>query len=383
MKDHSITYFPVGNGDTTLISLSDGTNILIDCNITRNSKNGNEKESYSVHEHLLEEMGKDGSSNPHLDAFILTHPDEDHCRGFSATFYSGDPSGYGQPHRKDGLIIIDELWFTPRIFPSNDDELSESARDFRKEAERRMKLYRAGDPKSKEPGNRLRIIGYSDNPEMKGLESILTVPGNAINLINGSLKSDFSLFIHAPFKKNTGSEESERNNTSVVFQARFNMPGAENAGLAFFGGDADCGIFRKIVEKSKEEDLQWDLFLAPHHCSWTFFNEQSYEDDSTPEETSIELLKMHRKGAYVIASCKPVVKGGESPPSYQAAKEYKKQVGEEKFLVTMDHPNEKEPLPIHFIITRMGPQKKDSSSANAIRSSAAVGAVVRTPQTYG
>ena len=115
MKDHSITYFPVGNGDTTLISLSDGTNILIDCNITRNSKNGNEKESYSVHEHLLEEMGQDGSSNTHLDAFILTHPDEDHCRGFSATFYSGDPSGYGQPHRKDGLIIIDELWFTPRI----------------------------------------------------------------------------------------------------------------------------------------------------------------------------------------------------------------------------------------------------------------------------
>ena len=104
------------------------------------------------------------------------------------------------------------------------------------------------------------------------------------------------------------------------------MPGAENAGLAFFGGDADCGIFRKIVEKSKEEDLQWDLFLAPHHCSWTFFNEQSYEDDPTPEETSIEFLEMHRQGAYIVASCKPVVKGGESPLSYQAAKG-KKQVG--------------------------------------------------------
>lgn len=92
---------------------------------------------------------------------------------------------------------------------------------------------------------------------------------------------------------------------------------------------------------------------------------------------------MHRKGAYIIASCKPVIKGGETPPSYQAAKEYMKQVGEEKFLVTMEHPNEKEPLPINFIITRMGPQKKDNSPLNAIRSSGAVGAVVRTPQTYG
>ena len=327
MKDHSITYFPVGNGDTTLISLSDGTNILIDCNITRNSKNGNEKESYSVHEHLLEEMGKDGSSNPHLDAFILTHPDEDHCRGFSATFYSGDPSGYGQPHRKDGLIIIDELWFTPRIFPSNDDELSESARDFRKEAERRMKLYRAGDPKSKEPGNRLRIIGYSDNPEMKGLESILTVPGNAINLINGSLKSDFSLFIHAPFKKNTGSEESERNNTSVVFQARFNMPGAENAGLAFFGGDADCGIFRKIVEKSKEEDLQWDLFLAPHHCSWTFFNEQSYEDDPTPRRPPSSSWRCTERALILSLRANPWSRAARAPRVIRLQKSTRSRLG--------------------------------------------------------
>ncbi|WP_346434924.1 hypothetical protein [uncultured Methanoculleus sp.] len=383
MKDHSITYFPVGNGDTTLISLSDGTNILIDCNITRNSKNGNEKESYSVHEHLLEEMGKDGSSNPHLDAFILTHPDEDHCRGFSATFYSGDPSGYGQSHRKDGLIIIDELWFTPRIFPSNDDELSESARDFRKEAERRMKLYKADDPDSGIPGNRLRIIGYSDNPELRGLESVLTVPGNAINQINGSQKADFSFFIHAPFKKDTDSEESERNDTSVVIQARFDMPNAKNAGLAMFGGDSGCAIFKKIVERSDEEDLQWDLFMAPHHCSWYFFNEQSYEDDPIPDTTSIELLKMHREGAYIIASCKPVVDNGDNPPHFQAAKEYKKHVEKGKFLVAMEHPSENEPLPIHFIITQMGPQKKDSSSANAIRSSGAVGAVVRTPQTYG
>ena len=383
MKDPSITYFPVGNGDTTLIGLSDDTKILIDCNITEDSRDDNEKERYPVHEHLLKEMKKNKSNNPHLDAFILTHPDEDHCRGFCSTFYSGAPSGYSQADREKDLIIIDELWFTPRIFPSSKEKLSESAQGFYEEAKRRMKLYKSGDPGSKEPGNRLRIIGYSDNPELEGLGSILTVPGNAINLINGGRKLDFSLFIHAPFKNDTDSEGTERNKTSVVFQARFSMPGAENTGLAFFGGDSSCAVIKKIVEKSKDEDLQWDLFLAPHHCSWHYFNEQSHEDNPKPEETSIELLKMHRKGAYIIASCKPVVDDGESPPNFQAAKEHKKQVGKEKFLVTMEHPNEKEPLPIHFIITRMGPQKKDNSSAKGVRSSAAVGAVVRTPQTYG
>lgn len=383
MKDPSITYFPVGNGDTTLIGLSDGTNILIDCNITEDSRNDREKERYSVHKHLLEEMGKDGSNIPHLDAFILTHPDEDHCRGFCTAFYRGDPSKYSQADRRAGLIIIDELWFTPRIISSYEDDLCESAKHFCDEVNRRMKLYKADDPDSGIPGNRLRIIGYSDNPEMRGLESILTVPGNTINQINGSQKVDFSFFIHAPFKKDTDSEESERNHTSVVIQARFDMPNAKNAGLAMFGGDSGCAIFKKIAERSDEEDLQWDLFTAPHHCSWYFFNEQSYEDDPIPDKTSVELLKMHREGAYIIASCKPVVDNGDNPPHFQAAKEYKKHVEKGKFLVTMEHPNEDEPLPIHFIITRMGPQKKDHSSAKGIRSSAAVGAVTRTPQTYG
>ena len=33
-KDSSITYFPVGNGDTSLIKLTDGTTVLIDLNFT-------------------------------------------------------------------------------------------------------------------------------------------------------------------------------------------------------------------------------------------------------------------------------------------------------------------------------------------------------------
>jgi hypothetical protein len=32
--DPRITYFPVGNGDCSLITLSDNTQILIDCNTT-------------------------------------------------------------------------------------------------------------------------------------------------------------------------------------------------------------------------------------------------------------------------------------------------------------------------------------------------------------
>jgi dihydroorotase len=38
------------------------------------------------------------------------------------------------------------------------------------------------------------------------------------------------------------------------------------------GGDAGAAIWSKILELSKDATLQFDLFLGPHHCSWTFFS---------------------------------------------------------------------------------------------------------------
>lgn len=387
MIDSSITYFPVGNGDTTLIQLSDETSILIDCNITQDSEDESKDEVYSVHDHILKKVLKDENDVPYLDVFILTHPDEDHCRGFGNIFHTGDPSDYQEKDQKEGKIRIDELWFSPRMFSPYEKkgELSESAECVYNEAKRRMKLYSESNSKSKEPGNRLRVIGYSDNEELKGLESILITPGNSINLFNNKIESDFSFFVHAPFKEDNDSELSARNDTSIVLQARFDVSDEKNAGLAFFGGDSQCTILEKIVERSEKQDLQWDLFLAPHHCSWHFFNELSYEKDPTPSKKILDLLGMGREGAFIIASCKPIVDNDDpNPPHFVAAKEYKKKVKEGNFLVTTEWPNEKEPAPINFRITKMGPQLKEEISTNkSIVSSAAIESVIRTPQTYG
>lgn len=55
MTEASITHFPVGNGDTGRIRLSDGTDIVIDCNITEESRDDTVKDRYDVHAHLLAE----------------------------------------------------------------------------------------------------------------------------------------------------------------------------------------------------------------------------------------------------------------------------------------------------------------------------------------
>ena len=114
-----------------------------------------------------------------------------------------------------------------------------------------------------------------------------------------------------------------------------------------------------------------------------FFSEESFEDDGNPSEKSLELLDMQRDGAIIIASCKPILDDDDNPPHCVAAKEYLKKVGDNKFIVTMENPDDEEPLPLKYVITSMGPQKTDSSDMSSIVSSAAAHSVISTPQTYG
>jgi hypothetical protein len=385
MSDATITYFPVGNGDTARIRLSDGTYIVIDCNITEESRDATVKDRYDVHAHLLEEARKE-EGVPHVDTFILTHPDTDHCRGFKDTFYTGEPSKYSDEDREKGLIVVDELVFSPRIFsPHEEAKLAPSARVFLNEARRRRDLYRSGRSERSNPGNRLRIIGYTSSGENEGLEGIVTFPGTFLNLINGERKYNFSFFVHAPCREDTDAEHGERNDTSIILQARFDVDSEEHACLAFFGGDAGCAVWRNVLSRSKDEDLRWDLFLAPHHCAWGFFSEERYEDNPEPSESSLEVLGKKRAGARVVASCKPIKDDGDNPPNPAAAEQYKKVVGDANFHVTSEHPTEEHPLPLVFLMSRNGPVKggERSGSSGSRAMHATLGGAAIKPRTYG
>lgn len=382
VMDPSITYFPVGNGDTTLIELSDGCQILIDCNITTASEDEADDSRYDVRTHLLSACRRDKSNTPHLDAFILTHPDQDHCRGFDKIFYLGKPSQYGDSHKKQDLIIIDELWFAPRIFWPHDGKLCDNAKRVLKEAKRRIEVFRSPDKEGNKAGNRIRIIGYSDNEQLKGLDEVITVPGNEISVVNGDSKTDFSFFVHGPFKKDTDSEWSQRNDTSIVLHARFSVDGVDRAGLAFFGGDAEWPIWEAIVDRSDDNDLKWDLFFAPHHCSWTFFNDVPQENNPDPQPCSLDLLKKKTKRAVVVASCKPIEDDDDNPPHHAAKEEYVNVVGS-KFFVTMEYPNSKKTLPLRFEISAGGPVKIDPGDGGKSASLSGLIPVVGRPQRYG
>lgn len=391
-QKNTIKYYPVCNGDQSLITLADKTTILVDCNIREGAKGEDDENLYDVHEDLLRSLQNDSSGVPFVDVFILTHGDHDHCRGFAKNFYQGDPSKYSDVDKKNNIIRVDAMWFSPMIAEqhnSNDDETA-----YQKEAERRLELHRKNDAKRNAPGNRIRIIGYDGDKKYDDLDKMRSVPGDVVTRFNDKDQDTFSVFIHSPFKEQLMSAEIDKNHTSIVFQARFKerMSDTEFITLAMFGGDSDHYSWETILVKTKksgkdksEQALRWDLFLAPHHCSWSFFNDRPQADNPDPKQTSLDALDYKRgTSPKIIASCKKIVAAKPNPPHDAAKKQYIKKVGDANFLNTTTYDIvDDTPQPIIFEVTTQGPTKPKAQEGSAKVAGAAGLGAVNSTSSYG
>lgn len=329
---HSIKFYPVGNGDCDLITIG-GANkkMMFDCNFRKKAEEENE-EMYDVLDDLLtNELTTKKCGLPLLDAFLLTHPDQDHCRSFADKFFLGDPDTVPQSAKDDKKILIGELWYSPRVFEELSGELNADAKAFKKEAKRRMDLYKSNSNKADKDGNRIRIIGWTDNPDLKGLEERIITPGNTISEVNGTSCRYFEMFIHAPFKDDIEGED--RNMTSIASQLRFMSDKYnENIARVFLGGDTEWRVIQEIMNKTSNDDyLKWDLMEAPHHCSYKFFADDR-EDD--PNQASLDFLDKSEDGAFVVSSSKIVKKNSDNPPCQKAKNRYTDRIGKSNFFCT-------------------------------------------------
>jgi len=357
---HLIKYYPVDNADNSLIKLSDNTTIQVDCQIREGEENSDGVKIYDVKKDMLKELQKDANDNPFVDLFVLSHPHKDHCAGFEGNYYCGDPDNYSDDNRENEEIIIGELWVTQMVFGNS---ICDEAVAIRKEAKRRRKLFEEKPWEANKQGNRLHIIGYTkDDSVVDGLNYI---PGSTVDTINGKYCNYASIFIHAPFKSDLVSETAndDHNATSIVFQISFKTSlFGEIKSRAIFGGDADHYIWEKVKTISEDngnsDKLKWNLFLAPHHCSWSFFNDRPYEDHTEPMDYSLALLDYKEKGAHVIASSKKIKNEKPNPPHYPAKEEYVKKVGTGYFRNTGVNKSETAPKPLEFEISDSGTKLK-------------------------
>lgn len=345
---HSIKFYPVGNGDCDLITIG-GANkkMMFDCNFRQKAEEDND-EMYDVLEDLLtNELTSKQCGLPFLDAFLLTHPDQDHCRSFANIFYMGDPDAVPQSAKDDKKILIGELWYSPRIFEELTNELNEDAKAFKKEAKRRMDLFKSGSKKADKDGNRIRIIGWTDNPDLKGLEDRIVIPGNIISEVNGSSCRYFEMFIHAPFKCDIAGED--RNMTSIVAQLRFKSDkNTSDIARVFLAGDTEWRIIEEIMNETSDDDyLNWDLMEAPHHCSYKFFADNR---EDAPNQASLDFLNKSEDGAFVVSSSKVIKKNSDNPPCQKAKNRYIDCVSESNFFCTSGEKEDDAETPIAFDI---------------------------------
>ena len=326
-------FWPVGNGDSTTIFVSESVVIQIDLNHTEEAESEDSCRAPIVDE--LADLLPQIDGKPYLSAFVLSHPDEDHCRGFAQLLER---------------VTIGELWVTPRVLREFKKELSESAKAFKDEAERRVKETICG--RGEDAGNRVRIIGYDDllqDEEYLGFpEERLTVPGNELSEIDGeSLDDEISVFIHSPFKEDSSGE---RNDTSLGIRVELRNEATKLRGL--FLGDLSYPVISSIFCRSADEDLEFDVLLAPHHCSKSVMYHSS-EDDRPPElkaEIMEKIESLKGEGAFIISSSEAIPdtnQKGDNPPHAKAKVRYQERVEAKHFICTLEHAEEAgESIPI-------------------------------------
>ena len=329
MSHPSIEFFPVANGDMTLITTKNKKRILIDCNFRQQSD-----EIVDVKEMLRKRLSRNDDDQLYLDVLLVTHPDQDHTRGFRELFHTGAISDWSE---KDDKIVIKEIWSSPRVFrrasrkPKDDgsanNTLTDDAKAINTEAKRRARLYKekkvVGDA-----GDQIVILTEDEDGKTEGLEGIVAELYS--DLTSKSCIDDLSLstVLLGPADKQDVTEDEDvlsKNDSSAIIQ--FQLTDNEDKVNYFLnGGDAGVKcwelLYNNLKEDNRLDDLKYHVLQAPHHCSWRSLSEDSESNSENPKvnEHAKNALGQAYENAIIVSSSRPF--GEETPPSKLAKEEY-------------------------------------------------------------
>jgi beta-lactamase superfamily II metal-dependent hydrolase len=353
-----IVFYPLGCADTTLVQLNDKRSILIDyCH----------KEDVFDLKGLKKHWEDNGKAD--FDVVAFSHADKDHVSGMEDLFWLEHAKKYQSNDRPK----IKELW-VPALFVT-EPKLSDSALIIQKEAKHRL-----------ESGKGIRVFGLTEDLTkwLKEKHIVGAKIQKAGLLVNGfsKEKGGVEIFVHSPFSFKMDEDEEKRNNNSIVLHMTFFENSAETKFM--IGADAEYETWENIVyitkENKNEKRLEWDIFGISHHCSYTALSNEKGKKKTQPTSKVKELMNKGRSNATLVSSSDPIPSEDTTqPPHFQAA-EYYKELAKEKgrkdnFLVTMEHPNTKNPKPIVIEISEFGVTLESSAVPSAVAT--AVGSTPR------
>jgi hypothetical protein len=370
-----LTVFPVDNGDMTRIKLESGNTILIDVNIRGAADDPNDS-TPDVAKMLREKLKRDSQGRLYVDVFLLSHPDQDHCRGLEKHFHLGSPDTYS---KSDDKIFIREIWSSPIVFrrASRILTLCADASSFSAEARRRVRYFRENGLARVGDGNRIQIMGEDENGKTDDLGSILVKVGGLVTKVNGIVDSSMTARLLGPLPKSDNEEEEEalaKNRSSVILSFDIKGGGVYGACRFLTGGDAEVAVWERLWTEHQNTDwLEYDILQTPHHCSWHSLSYDSWSDLGSKAKVSEDArnaLSQGRSGAVIVASCKSISANDSDPPCIGAKREYeaiaKKVFG--SFKCTGEYPTKTSPNIMEFEIDQHGPRLKSKVMAESLYS---------------
>jgi len=359
-----LTFYPLGNADTSLIEFHDGRRMLVDY---ANKRSDDPTDNRCDLPTLLKADLKNASRSSYV-AVAFTHLDDDHCKGASEFFHFEHAAKY----QGEGRHKIETLWVPAGAVL--EEGLDDCARVIRQEARHRLKTGK-GIVVFSRPA-RLRDWLEAEGLTMESRVSCFVDAGQIVGSFN--LDSDqVEFFAHSPHAKRTDDcGLVDRNGGSLVFQARFREDGYDTDVL--FSGDVNHEILAEIVDITKyhdnEDRLHWHVYHLPHHCSYTALGPDKGDDKTEPVEQVKWLCETQGEAnGFIISPSKPIpTKGSEAdkdvqPPHRQAAEYYRADVlaNRSSLMTTMSEPSALYPKPIVLKVTRDGAVKASSGSGGS------------------
>ena len=386
MATPKITFFPVDNGDMTLLELDSGKRILIDCNI-RQVNDG----VRDVARDLRDRLTTDPQGRLYIDAMVLSHPDQDHCRGLQEHFHLGPLADYDDD-AEPKKIVIREMWSSPLIFrrASVNHKLSDDAKAWNKEAKRRVALFRENGIGRN--GDRVLVLGEDKDGKTDDLAEILILVGESIDSVAGVQQAGFEARLLSPRLSTDEDEEDElsRNESSVIFNYRFAAGGVSDAVQFLSGGDAEVRIWERLWDEYAEDPspLRYDLLSTPHHCSWHSLSHDSWSEKGRNAEVSTaarNALSQVRDGGVIVASSAEILDDDNDPPCIGAKEEYESILEDVdgEFFNTAVFPKKGNPEPLTFEVTAGGLGKPSKKSSTVSTTTSGIATFASQPRVHG
>jgi beta-lactamase superfamily II metal-dependent hydrolase len=355
---HEVIFYPIGNGDTCLIRMENGSRIAFDFADLHDPSDKNDKRM-PLAKNFKEDIG--WPKTKEIDVLAITHGDIDHVKRIPEVFWLE----FAAKYQGEDRIKFKEMWVPAALIVEEGSE--DDTKIVRQEARHRF-LNKKGIRVFSRP-ERLREWLKDKGKKLEDYLGLITDAGQIVPgwTLDGQ---GIEFFVHSPFAERDGNAILDRNGNCLFIQAVFRIQGEKTRFLVT--GDITYEELDRIVKITRAHKnahrLAWDIYKIPHHCSYKSLAKEKGKEKTKPTPEIAWLLDQGFERSVMVSSSDIIPSiSTDQPPHVEAYRTY--QDTERKLdadlIVTMENPSKRAPARTMIEIGKDKAKLKKSSAIGA------------------